>query len=160
MSWSVLNARSRFNAAHVVLSFALLAPLAAQAADACALYRRHAPKDLGLVLDKATSAAAGFCQAWSADRKTTLMLRVMKSGNTAQAVGGVRQGAINAGNGTVADEAGLGGGAWSLRKKRGIEITFAAKGNLVQVVLTRDPASSDADAAKARGFAKAIAGAL
>lgn len=60
----------------------------------------------------------------------------------------------------MTDEAGLGAGAWSKRDARTIEITFAARDQFVQVVLDRKVGLQDADAAKARDFAKAVAKSL
>ena len=128
--------------------------------DVCALYKKHAPKDVGLQLDKAVSATPEFCQAWAADRKTTLLLRVWATRSASMAVTGTRQSAVNSGNGKVADESGLGSGAWSKRSDSSIEITFTANGNFVQVVFSREPAAVDADVAKAREFARAVAGSL
>lgn len=144
----------------VGLSLALLAPTAAQAVDVCALYKEHAPKDFGLALNEAMSVTEEFCQAWSTDRNNTLLLRVMETSKASAYLAGVRQGAVNSGSGTIADESGLGAGAWSKRNGRSIEITFAAKNNLVMVVLVRDQGFGDADAARARDFAKAVAGTL
>jgi hypothetical protein len=141
----------------VGLALALLAPTAAQAVDVCSLYKEHAPRDFGLALNEAMSVTPEFCQAWSPDRKNTLLLRVMETSSASVYLAGVRQGAVNSGNGTIADESGLGAGAWSQRNDRSIEITFAAKNNLVMVVLVRDKGFSDADAVRARDFAKAVA---
>jgi hypothetical protein len=133
---------------------------AAPKTDVCAIFKKHAPKDIGLALDKAISVTPEFCQAWSAGNKDTLLLRVSQSGsNAARAVSGTRQSAGNSGKDT-ADELGLGTGAWSQRDKRSIEITFAVKDQFATVLLSRDSGFGDADAAKARAFAKAVAGEL
>jgi hypothetical protein len=133
---------------------------AAAKTDVCALYKKHAPKDVGLQLDKAVSATPEFCQAWAADRNTTLLLRVWQTRSAPMAVTGTRQSAVNSGNGKVADESGLGSGAWSNRSNTTIEITFTANGNFVQVMFSRDPAVVDADVARVRAFARAVAGSL
>lgn len=133
---------------------------AAPKTDVCAIFKKHAPKDIGLALDKALSVTPEFCQAWSAGNKDTLLLRVSKMSNTARAVNGTRQGAVNGGNGTVTDEIGLGSGAWSLRGKQTMEVTFAVKEQLVMVMVSRDGGLGDADVAKARAFAMAVAGEL
>lgn len=149
-----------------VLGLALAAGLqgsagaAAPRLDVCSVFKRHAPKDIGLALDKALSVTPEFCQAWSAGNKDTLLLRVSSMGKIAdQAVSGTRQSAGNGGKDTV-DESGLGTGAWSQRDKRSIEITFAVKDQFATVLLSRDGGFGDADAAKARAFAKAVAGEL
>lgn len=144
----------------VVVACALVVPGPASAADVCALLREHAPKDQGLALEKAVSVTPEFCQAWSADRKHTLLLRVMSVGNLPTILAGMRQSAVNGGNGTVADETGLGARAFSLRSERDIEITFGAGGNVVVVMFTRDDGFGDADADAARAFARSVAGAL
>lgn len=136
------------------------AGLATAKTNVCAVFKKHAPKDIGLALDKALSVTPEFCQAWSAGNKDTLLLRVSKMSNAARAVNGTRQGAVNGGNGTVADEIGLGSGAWSLRGKQTLEVTFAVKEQLVMVMVSRDGGLGDADVAKARAFAKAVAGEL
>ncbi|MCX8005968.1 MAG: hypothetical protein N2688_13610 [Burkholderiaceae bacterium] len=147
----------------LALAAGLQGPAAAAAPkiDVCAVFKKHAPKDIGLAIDKAASVTPEFCQAFSPGNKDTLLLRVSSMGKSAgQAVSGTRQSAVNGGNGAVADEAGLGTGAWSQRNQRGIEITFAVKENFVTVLLNRDGGLSDADAARARAFAKAVAGEL
>ena len=136
------------------------ADAAAPNVDVCAIYKKHAPKDIGLALDKATSVTPEFCQAFSPGNKDTLMLRVSSMGKNAdQAVSGTRRSAANGGKDT-ADESGLGTGAWSQRDKRSIEISFSVKGQFATVLLSRDSGFSDADAARARAFAKAVAGEL
>jgi hypothetical protein len=133
---------------------------AAAASDVCGLLKKHAPKDIGLALDKAVSVTPEFCQAWSAGNKDTLLLRVSSSGKyAAKAVIGTRQSAGNGGKDT-ADESGLGTGAWSKRDEHSIEITFAIKEQFVTVLLNRNGGLGDADAAKARAFAKTVAGEL
>lgn len=157
--------RNRWLPLALGLAFAvgLHAPAGAAApkVDVCTVFKRHAPKDIGLRLEKTVSATPEFCQAWSPGNKDTLLLRVSSMGKTAgQAVSGTRQSAVNGGNGTVADESGLGAGAWSQRKERSIEITFAVKEQFATVLLSRDGGFGDADAARARKFAKAVAGEL
>jgi hypothetical protein len=89
-----------------------------------------------------------------------LLLRVSSMGKiTPQAVSGTRQSAANGGKDTI-DEPGLGAGAWSQRNERSIEITFAVKEQFATVLLSRDGGLGDADAAKARTFAKTVAGHL
>jgi hypothetical protein len=128
--------------------------------DVCAILKKHAPKDMGLALDKAVSATPEFCQAWSAGNKDSLLLRVSPMGKiAAQAVSGTRQSAGNGGKDTR-DESGLGAGAWSQANARSMEITFAVKEQFVTVMLVRDSGWGAADADKARAFAKAVAGEL
>ncbi len=135
--------------------------VATQAAtDVCTTYRQHAPKDMGLALDKAMSVTKEFCQAWSAGNKDTVLLRVMETGDPQVAVAGTRQSKVNSGNGTVSDEPGLGPGAWSVRTKDRIEITFGGKGRYVMVMMQRAAGLANPDAAKAREFAKAVAKSL
>lgn len=146
----------------VALAAGMQAPASAAApkVDVCTVFKKHAPKDIGLALDKALSATPEFCQAWSAAQKDTLLLRVSQSGHfAAKAVSATRQNAVNGGRDT-ADESGLGTGAWSGRGKQSMEITFAVKEQLVMVRMNRDGGLGDADAAKARAFAKAVAGEL
>jgi hypothetical protein len=146
----------------LALATGLLGPAGAEApkVDVCAIYKKHAPKDIGLALEKATSVTPEFCQAFSPGNKDTLLLRVSSMGKIAdQAVSGTRQSAGNGGKDTV-DEQGLGAGAWSQRNHRSIEITFAVKDQFATVTLVRDNGFGDADAAKARAFAKAVAGDL
>ncbi|MDZ7651293.1 MAG: hypothetical protein U5L03_01335 [Burkholderiaceae bacterium] len=133
---------------------------AAPKVDVCAVFKKHAPKDIGLTLEKAVSVTPEFCQAWSPGNTDTLLLRVSKISSAVRAVSGTRQSAVNSGNGVVADEAGLGTGAWSQRDKQRIEITFAVKEQFATVLLNRDGGLGDADAAKARAFAKAVTGDL
>jgi hypothetical protein len=145
----------------ILAAGALSWSVAARAAtDVCAIYKQHVPKDMGLALDKAMSVTREFCQAWSAGNKDTVLLRVMKTGNPQVAVAGTRQSKVNSGNGATADESGLGAGAWSARTKDSIEITFGAKGQFVMVMMQRGAGLSDADVAKARDFAKAVAKSL
>lgn len=140
---------------------ALSLSVAARAAtEVCTIYKQHVPRDMGLALDKAMSVTKEFCQAWSAGNKDTVLLRVMKSGNAQAAVAGTRQSMVNSGNAATSDEPGLGAGAWSARTRDSIEITFATKGRLVMVMMERAAGLTDADAARARDFAKAIAKSL
>lgn len=146
----------------LALAAGLHAPVGAAApkVDVCAVFKKNAPKDIGLRLEKTVSATPEFCQAWSPGNKDTLMLRVSSMGKMAgQAVSGTRQSAANGGKGTI-DESGLGAGAWSQRNERSIEITFAVREQFATVLLSRDGGFGDADAAKARAFAKAVAGEL
>jgi hypothetical protein len=146
----------------LVLAAGLHAPAGAAApkVDVCAVFKKHAPKDIGLTLEKALSVTPEFCQAWSPGNKDTLLLRVSSMGKiTPQAVSGTRQSAANGGKDTI-DEPGLGAGAWSQRNERSIEITFAVKEQFATVLLSRDGGLGDADAAKARTFAKTVAGHL
>jgi hypothetical protein len=146
----------------LALAAGLHAPAGAAApkVDVCAVFKKHAPKDIDLRLEKAVSVTPEFCQSWSPGNKDTLLLRVSSMGKiAAQAVSGTRQSATNGGKDT-ADESGLGTGAWSQRDKRGIEITFAVKEQFATVLLNRDGGLGDADATKARAFAKAVAGEL
>ncbi len=128
--------------------------------DVCSVFKKHAPKDIGLALDKATSVTPEFCQAFSPGNKDTLLLRVSSMGKIAdQAVSGTRRSAGNGGKDTR-DEPGLGAGAWSQANNRSLEITFAVKAQFVTVMLVREGGFSSADADKARTFAKAVAGEL
>lgn len=158
--------RNRWPTLALGLALAAALPGPASAAppkvDVCAVFKKHAPKDIGLALDKATSVTPEFCLARSPDNKDTLMLRVSSTsaGRIAEeAVSSIRQSVRNGGRDTV-DEPGLGKGAWSQRNYRSIEITFAVKDQFVTVMLARDGGFGDADAAKARAFAKAVAGEL
>jgi hypothetical protein len=144
----------------LALGLHALASAAAPKVDVCAVFKKHAPKDIGLRLEKTVSVTPEFCQAWSASNKDTLLLRVSSMGRiTPQAVSGTRQSATNGGKDTI-DEPGLGAGAWSQRNERSIEITFAVKEQFATVLLSRDGGFGDADATKARTFAKAVAGEL
>jgi len=151
----------RFSGVAILAAWALAWSGATLAAtDVCTIYKKHVPGDMGLALDKAMSVTPEFCQAWSAGGKDSVLLRVSKMGNPQVAVAGTRQSRVNSGNAGVADESGLGAGAWSTRSKDRIEITFGTKNHFVQVMMERKPNLTDADAARARDFAKALAKSL
>lgn len=130
------------------------------AADVCTIYKQHVPKDMGLALDKTVSATPEFCMATSAGGKDMVMLRVSKTANAQAAAAGVRQSKVNAGTAGLADESGVVAGAWSLRSKDHLEITFGTKDQFVQIMMDRKPVLTDADVAKARDFARAVAKSL
>lgn len=133
---------------------------AAAKTDVCAIFKKHAPKDLGLPLDQAVATTPEFCLANSAANKTMLMLSVMPMKEAAQSVSMLRETAIKKGNDKVTDEPTLAQGAWSQGGKQTIRIMFAVNERYVTVVLERGSGLGDDGAAKARAFAKAVAGEL
>ena len=144
----------------LALGLQLHAGSAVAKTDVCAIFKKHAPKDMGLALDKAVSATPEFCLAMSPTSRDTLLLRVSPSGSfTQQAVSGTRQSKVNAGTNT-SNEPALGAGAWSTSSKEVVEITFAVKENFVVVRLNRTAGLGSGDAEVARAFAKAVAGEL
>jgi hypothetical protein len=149
-----------------VLGLALGAVLQAQAVsaavktDVCAIFKKHAPKDLGLALDQAVSPTPEFCLSHSAANKTMLMLRVLQTKDAAQFAGMLRETAVNKGVAKVTDEPTLAKGAWSTAGKDRLQIMFAVNEQFVTVTFGRDGGLGDDGTAKARAFARAVAGEL
>jgi len=150
--------RARSLSRGALLACAVAWSSAAFAVDVCAIFKSHAPRDMGLQLDRTMSPTPEFCQALSAGNKDTLMLRIAPTKSAPGMVLATKP--QQASGEKVADEAGLGAGAWSKRDRSTIEITFGTKDQFVQVVLDRKEGLGDADAAKAREFAKAVAKSL